>query len=387
MPPVQPLQGQPLPTETPGANGSSTKNNTPLIVAIVAILVLAAIGAVMYFFMVSQNKMPQGLTLDKAKQYAPSVLDKIKDSSKWQNGELWMEGKHGLPESRAVFFKTKDAGFYTVTNVDKTVVEQSLQKLNQQLDTGKDPKTQSENDVALYTGNEYQIDMLGLMSQIGFAVDPSVIEYLSGLLTLFGATDKEPTYVACKADLPNYTAKANAYLAGLTPNYVFDTKFESYQWHLDTVDLKKNLSMKTLSPLCYEFLDKYLDSKVEVDGIENTKLVFEVPKESDDATTFIVHQADSKADDATYFKILKLELTSRNKAALPKTVDGNPTSLFTRKNVYALSVSACKGLPIITSGKTYIMPDATRYRGPDIRDSGYYCTESEAQADKYQKAN
>lgn len=383
MPPTQQTpQAQPDPVIT-----TPQKSNKIVFLVVVGVVLLAIVAAVVYFFMASQNSQPQGVTAQAAKAYAPSILDKVKDSSKWQNGELWMEGKHGLPESRAVFFKTKDAGFYTVTNVNKSVVEQASQALNQKIDEGKDPKTQSTNDIKLYTGNEYQIDMLGLMSQTGYAVDPSVIDHLSSLLGFFGATETEPTYIACKADLPNYTAKANSYLAGLTPNYVFDTKFESYQWHLDTTDLKNNLSMKTLSPACYTFLDKYLDSNVESEGIENTKLVFEVPKESDDAATFIVHQADTKADDATYFKVLKLELTNRNKAAVPKTVDGNPTSLFTRKNVYALSISVCNGLPIIAASKTYTLAESAKYRGPDIRDSGYYCTEAEAQADKFQKAN
>ncbi|HEU5187019.1 MAG TPA: hypothetical protein VFT87_00800 [Candidatus Saccharimonadales bacterium] len=384
MPPIE-QQSQPVIPPQPVIGGEPKKKHT-LLWVIIGVFILIALAGGAYFFITMQSAGPKGLTEAAAKKYAPTVIDKIKDIDKWQNGEIWMEGTHGLPESRAVFFKAEKAGFYTVTNVDSALVEKSAQELNVKIDTGKDAKTRSANDITLYTGNEYQIDMLGLMSQIGFAQDPAVIDYLEELLNKAGGATHEPLFVACRDELPGYVAKSNGYLASLTPNYEFDEKYQSYQWHLDTKALKENLSVKTHSPKCYAFLEKYLNSPIEVRGIEDTQLVFEIPKESEDAMTFIAHQAENKSANSSFYKVLKLELTKRNKATLPKTVAANPTSIFTRKSAYALTINNCKTLPVIAGSGTYNTPSMASYKGPHILDGGYYCTEADAQADKYKKA-
>lgn len=389
MPPIQDqnqIVTPPSTTTSPIVSSGPQKKNHMLLMVVLGLLVVLALAAGTYLYMTMQNAGPKGLTEEAAKKYAPSVIDKIKDIDKWQNGEIWMEGTHGLPESRAVFFKADTAGFYSVTNVDTAFIEKSAQELNAQLDVGKDAKKQSQNDVALYAGREYQIDLLGLMSQLGFAQDPAVIDYLEGLLNGLGGATHEPLFVACHEELPGYVAKSNAYLASLTPNYVFDEEYQSYQWHLDTKALKENLSVKTHSPKCYEFLKKYLNSPIEVLGIEDTQLVFEIPKESEDALTFIAHQAESKSTSSTFYKVLKLELTNRDKASLPKTVAANPASIFTRKSAYALTVNNCKALPVIAGAGTYATPSMASYKGPHILDGGYYCNEADAQADGYKKA-
>lgn len=385
MPPSEP-QNQSVTDPQPIMTAAPPKKSSPVVLIVLGLLLLGVLAVVGYVFFSMQNTGPKGLTQEATKKYAPSVIDKIKDIDKWQNGDVWMEGTHGLPESRAVFLKAKDAGHYTVTSIDTALIQKSTHELNTKLDVGKDPATQSKNDVALYSGNEYQIDMFGLMSQIGFAQDPAVIDYLEDLLNDLGGATKEPLYTACHEEFPGYIAKSNAYLAALTPNYVFDEQYQSFQWHLDTADLQKNLSVKTHSPKCYEFLDKYLTNDIEVRGIADSRLIFEIAKESEDAITFIAHQAESKSATSSLYKVLKLELTNRNKATLPKEVAANPTSIFTRKSAYSLTINNCKALPVIAGSGVYTTPDMASYKGPHILDGGYYCTEADAQADKYKKA-
>ncbi|HSE29668.1 MAG TPA: hypothetical protein VLA77_03745 [Candidatus Saccharimonadales bacterium] len=372
-----PMPDQPIINDVSQSQSKSDqpkKRKTWLIILAVA-LIVALLGVLAYFF-ISKIMKPAEPSATAVQEYSPSVISMIKGSESWKNGRFEVMGGHGLPTVKGSFIKTTSGQFYTVADVNAQEVESSVAQLDEI----------APNHAPIYTGNEYQVNTLGLINQIGYGMDKNVLDFLEDLLTELGEPTKSPEFVGCQADLNNYYGKAGNYLNTLKPNYVYNEKYQSYQWSLDTTELFKNLAVKTQSPACYEFLDKILTSNVDNANLAGTQLIFEVTEESADGATFKMFAAPASPSEEYEF-IFKITISDVNKAETPKSYLSDPDTIFGRGSAFALTISECDGLPVIAtvsnSSPVFITPDNANYKGPQIRDLGYYCTAAEAAKDGY----
>lgn len=357
-----------------------TKKSKVWVLVIVA-LAVAALGVLAYFLlpkMLSPAKVEP--TAQAVQEYSPSVISFVKGSENWQNGKFELEGGNGLPTVTGTFIKTTSGQFYTVANVNQQAVDQGVTELDQI----------NPDHAPIYTGNEYQLGALGLVNQVGYGLDKNVIDFLEELLATFGNPTDAPEFAACQADLGNYYTKTGDYLGGLTPNYVYNEKYQSYQWSLDTTELFNSLSVKAQSQACYDFLDKLLSSNVESSALAGTQLIFQTTEETADGATFKLFVAPPVPSEEYEF-IFKMKLTGVNLTPTPTAYTSDPESVFSRTSTFALTISQCETLPVIAmvagGSPVFVSPQSADYKGPSIRDLGYYCTADEAAADGYKPAS
>lgn len=377
QPSQQPIVQPPLNTE-PSQLPPSRKGKIWIILLIIAVLVVAA-GLTYWFWPKSgsENKSKAQPSQQAVERYSPSLVKMAKDSSKWQNGSFEVQGGHGLPQVKGLFTAVSDNNFYTVANVNAQVVRDGVNSLNQ--------ATQKEHP-NIYTGNEFQLDTLGLLNQVGYGLDSNVIDFLQELLTFDDPNDL-PGLTECLNDLPNYYAKTSKYLNSLQPNYVYNEKYQSYIWQLDTTELFNNVAVVAQSPICYDFLDQHLENEIDIKRLAGTQLLFETTDESENGATLKMF-VGPPAPSEEYELVYKMTISSTNKTATPAEFTSDPRSLFSRNSAFALTISQCNGLPVIAKvreGKPiFVSPgDSVNYVGPNIRDLGYYCTADEAAADGY----
>lgn len=360
------------------------KKRSTLVLVAVGLLVLILIGIVIGLVLPklqTANKTSTEPTNEATQNLAPSLISMVKGSENWQNGRFEVAGGHGLPDVKGTFIKTSSGQFYTVADTNQQAIDQGLEELKQ---------ITKKDHPRIYKGNEYQLNTLGLLNQIGYGFDANVFDFLEDLLVDFGDPSKAPVFASCENDLDNYYSKARTYLTSLKPNYVHNQEYQSELWYLDTTELFNNLSVKAQTPACYEFLDKLLKYPVETDVLVGTQLIFEVTEESEDGAMFKVFGAPAPpSEDYTFF--YKMKISNVNKTQPPTSFTSDPTSLFSRNSAFALVISQCGRLPVIAQSidnlPKYVTPEQTNlYKGPQIRDYGYFCTGADAEVDQYQKS-
>jgi hypothetical protein len=256
------------------------------------------------------------------------------------------------------------------TPVDSKQVNQLLASVNKRrTKEGADPAKDPYN---LAAKDSYGLDMLGLLNSTNSL--PIDLFYLYGSDKVNSAT--------CKDQLTALNDFAEQKLTRQTPNYQTSSSFLRLQpgekaW---TIDL-------------YSLQDAILPKIKETEKICNIELPYPdawQPKKGSHLAfkTVITPKGiafEGYSDDG---KLFKAQLTNLNK---DKTVIAEPgPSLFdaNRNNLYIAAVSACHGLPVVATdfaaANDYLTPQSSSYDGPNIFDSGYYCTAKDAESYGYQ---
>lgn len=396
MPPLE-QQGQPQPEVPVEQNqqpivGQAKRSKAPLFI-ILGIVLLVAIAAAVAYFMTQQKPGQKSAAVATAEYYVPSIIDKAQKADEWQNGSYVVEGGHGLPVAKGVFARTAN-GTFTTTDENQKAVADAAAKMAAMPPVAAARIDEVAQRVTLTPGVNYQLDMLGLLNQVGYGLDDNLVNYFNNLLAKAGGTVADDAEaLACSTERLEYRKKANAYLKTLAPNYVFDEKYKSLQWRIDTAELFNKLSIKANAPECYAYLDEYMTSNVENDRLAGTQLIFQYDDTTKPGAASIkVFVAPALPSDK-YEKIFGVELTNRNATAnvpVPPSDQAKFASLFNRQSAFTIATSQCGGLPVIALSaagvkNAYITPEqANIYRGPQLRDFGYFCTPAEAEADGYE---
>jgi hypothetical protein len=295
-----------------------------------------------------------------------SYVPELKDA---KTGRFDLELHPGVfEEGLSGSFAQRNGIFYSVGDVDTTVIAQKIEALR----AGLSKQSRTATLPVIPTGDGYQLDVEGFLERAMAIPD---LGFVSDYVALGNAADKCP-------ELPQWKTAEQLAVAGLKPNYVAGPN-GLQTWTLDASAFTRTLNIGGKGSTCSQLFSA--DEGTKAPDYSLTFRSSPIP----DGAELEVTASGTEGYDLPRGTVLSLKVTEIDTASPPAFPD-EVFSAFSRYAIYASKIDKCKALPIIATNfaaaNSYDVPGTGFYEGPTLFDSDYFCSEKQAQDAGYRKA-